>query len=39
MIGQSDVSGADVQFFVGVTRVVKVMALPSGGMNVLVSDL
>ncbi len=38
-IGQSDVSGADVQFFVGVTRVVKVMALPSGGMNVLVSDL
>ena len=38
-IGQSDISGCNIQFFVGVSRVVKVMALPSGGMNVLVSDL
>tara|TARA_Y100001938_G_scaffold5555_1_gene6945 strand:+ start:1147 stop:2628 length:1482 start_codon:yes stop_codon:yes gene_type:complete len=38
-IGQNEVSGCNIQFFVGVSRVVKVMALPSGGMNVLVSDL
>jgi len=38
-IGQSDVSGCNINFFVGVTRLVKVVSLPSGGMNVLVSDL
>ena len=38
-IGQADNSGQDLNIFVGVTRVVKVLSLPSGGMNVTVSDI
>ena len=38
-IGQAEESGYNLNFFVGVTRLVKVVSLPSGGMNVLVSDL
>lgn len=37
--GQDDTSGCDVNFFVGVSRVVNVKTLPSGGMLVAVSDL
>ena len=38
-IGQQDVHGLNVNFFVGATRIVNVRALPSGGMSVAVSDL
>ena len=38
-IGQDDTSGANVNFFVGTTRIVNVKSLPSGGMIVNVSDL
>jgi len=38
-IGQADTSAANVNFFVGTTRIVNVKSLPSGGMIVNVSDL
>ena len=38
-VGQNEVTGLDINYFVGVTRVVSVLSLPSGGMQVVVSDL
>ena len=34
-----DISGLNVNFFVGATRIVNVKSLPSGGMSVVVSDM
>ena len=38
-MGQEDISGLNVNFFVGATRIVNVKSLPSGGMSVVVSDM
>ena len=35
-VGQNEVTGLDINYFVGVTRVVSVLSLPSGGMQVVV---
>ena len=39
VMGQDETGMLDIQYFVGVTRLVNVLALPSGGNNVVVSDL
>jgi hypothetical protein len=39
VIGQAENGILDVEYFLGVTRVVNVLAMPSGGNNVVVNDL
>ena len=37
--GRDEVGNMDINYFLGVSRVVNVLAMPSGGNNVIVSDL